>query len=74
MIGFVGLVVPHIARAMGLRSHRPLILASALIAATLVVGADLAARTVDAPTELPLGAITALLGVPFFLIQLRRIT
>ncbi len=73
LIGFVGLVVPHIARAMGLRSHRPLILASALIAATLLVAADLAARTVDAPTELPLGAITALLGVPFFLIQLRRI-
>lgn len=73
LIGFVGLVVPHIARAMGLRAHRPLILASALIAATLVVAADLAARTVAAPTELPLGAITALLGVPFFLIQLRRI-
>ena len=73
LIGFVGLVVPHIARAMGLRAHRPLILASALVAATLVVAADLAARTVDAPTELPLGAITALLGVPFFLIQLRRI-
>lgn len=74
LIGFVGLVVPHIARAMGLRAHRPLILASALVAATLVVAADLAARTVDAPTELPLGAITALLGVPFFLIQLRRVT
>ena len=73
LIGFVGLVVPHIARSMGLRAHRPLILASALIAAILVVAADLAARTVDAPTELPLGAITALLGVPFFLIQLRRI-
>jgi iron complex transport system permease protein len=73
LIGFVGLVVPHIARAMGLRAHRPLIVASSLVAATLVVAADLAARTVDAPTELPLGAITALLGVPFFLIQLRRI-
>ena len=74
LIGFVGLVVPHIARAMGLRAHRPLIVASALTAATLVVAADLAARTVAAPTELPLGAITALLGVPFFLIQLRRIS
>jgi iron complex transport system permease protein len=74
LIGFVGLVVPHIARAMGLRAHRPLILASALTAATLVVAADLAARTLAAPTELPLGAITALLGVPFFLIQLRRIS
>lgn len=73
LIGFVGLVVPHIARAMGLRAHRPLIIASALSAATLVVAADLAARTVDAPIELPLGAITAILGVPFFLFQLRRI-
>jgi iron complex transport system permease protein len=72
LIGFVGLVVPHIARRMGLRAHRPLIIAAGLIGATLVVAADLAARTVAAPTELPLGAITALLGVPFFLVQLRR--
>jgi iron complex transport system permease protein len=72
LIGFVGLVVPHIARRMGLRAHRPLVLAAGLIGATLVVAADLAARTVAAPTELPLGAITALLGVPFFLVQLRR--
>jgi iron complex transport system permease protein len=74
LVGFVGLVVPHIARAMGVRAHRPLIIASALTAATLVVAADLAARTVAAPIELPLGAITAVLGVPFFLIQLRRIS
>ena len=74
LIGFVGLVVPHIARGMGLRAHRPLMLAAGLIGATLVVAADLAARTVAAPTELPLGAITALLGVPFFLVQLRRLT
>ncbi|MEO8579690.1 MAG: iron ABC transporter permease [Gemmatimonadales bacterium] len=72
LIGFVGLVVPHIARRMGLRAHRPLIVAAAFVGATLVVAADLAARTVAAPTELPLGAITALLGVPFFLVQLRR--
>jgi iron complex transport system permease protein len=72
LIGFIGLVVPHIARRLGLRAHRPLIVAAALVGATLVVGADLAARTVAAPTELPLGAITALLGVPFFLVQLRR--
>jgi iron complex transport system permease protein len=74
LIGFVGLVVPHIARRLGLRAHRPLIVAAALVGATLVVAADLAARTVAAPTELPLGAITALLGVPFFLLQLRRST
>ncbi|MDQ3674541.1 MAG: iron ABC transporter permease, partial [Gemmatimonadota bacterium] len=72
LVGFVGLVVPHIARRLGLRAHRPLIVAAALIGATLVVGADLAARTVAAPAELPLGAITALLGVPFFLVQLRK--
>ncbi|MDQ6689061.1 MAG: iron ABC transporter permease [Gemmatimonadota bacterium] len=72
LIGFVGLVVPHLARRLGLRAHRPLVVASALIGATLVVAADLAARTVAAPIELPLGAITALLGVPFFLVQLRR--
>jgi len=74
LIGFVGLVVPHIARGMGLRANRPLILAAGLIGATLLVAADLAARTIAAPTELPLGAITALLGVPFFLIQLRRVS
>ncbi len=72
LVGFVGLVVPHIARAMGLRAHRPLILAAGLIGGTLVVVADLAARTLASPIELPLGAITALLGVPFFLVQLRR--
>lgn len=72
LIGFVGLIVPHIARHLGLRAHRPLVVASGIIGATLVVAADLAARTVAAPTELPLGAITALLGVPFFLVQLRR--
>jgi iron complex transport system permease protein len=74
LIGFVGLVVPHIARAMGLRAHRPLILAAGLIGGTLVVAADLAARTLTPPIELPLGAITALLGVPFFLVQLRKAT
>lgn len=72
LVGFVGLVVPHIARGIGLRAHRPLIVAAALIGASLVVAADFAARTVTPPTELPLGAITALIGVPFFLIQLRK--
>lgn len=73
LVGFVGLVVPHIVRALGLRAHRPLIVASAIVGASLVVAADLAARTLAPPTELPLGAITALLGVPFFLVQLRRL-
>ena len=72
LIGFVGLIVPHIARALGIRHHRPLLLASALIGGTLVIAADLVARTVRPPGELPLGAVTAVLGVPFFLAQLRR--
>jgi iron complex transport system permease protein len=74
LIGFVGLVVPHIARRLGARGHRPLIIASALTGAFLVVLADLAARVALPPAELPLGAVTAMLGVPFFLITLRRLT
>lgn len=74
LIGFVGLVVPHIARRLGVRAHRPLVIAAAIIGGSLVVAADLVARTIAAPTELPLGAITALVGVPFFLVQLRRTT
>lgn len=72
LIGFVGLIVPHIVRAAGIRHHRPLIVAAAIIGATLVVAADLAARVARPPGELPLGAITAVLGVPFFLAQLRK--
>lgn len=72
LIGFVGLIVPHIVRAGGIRKHRPLIGGSAIIGATLVVAADLVARTIRPPGELPLGAVTAVLGVPFFLGQLRR--
>jgi iron complex transport system permease protein len=73
LIGFVGLVVPNIARAMGAQRHRPLLLLSALYGAVLLVAADLAARTLRAPVELPLGAVTALVGVPFFLSRLRRV-
>jgi iron complex transport system permease protein len=72
LIGFVGLVVPHLARTAGWRTHRQLLAGSALAGALLVVVADLAARTVRAPAELPLGAVTAVLGVPFFLARLRR--
>jgi iron complex transport system permease protein len=72
LIGFVGLIVPHIVRAAGIRSHRPLIIAAGLVGAALVIAADLAARTIRPPGELPLGAVTAVLGVPFFLAQLRK--
>jgi iron complex transport system permease protein len=72
LIGFVGLVVPHIARLAIPGRHRPMLVLSGVAGALLVVLADLAARTVASPAELPLGAVTALLGVPFFLLQLRR--
>lgn len=72
LIGFVGLIVPHIVRAAGIRSHRPLVIAAGLVGASLVVGSDLAARVIRPPGELPLGAVTAVLGVPFFLAQLRK--
>jgi iron complex transport system permease protein len=74
LIGFVGLVVPHIARRLGAAGHRAVLLSSALVGATLVIAADLVARVALPPAELPLGAVTAVLGVPFFLITLRRMT
>ena len=73
LIGFVGLVVPHLARGAGGRGHRGVIVASGVIGATLVIAADVCARVVLRPVELPLGAVTALVGVPFFLLRLRRI-
>ena len=73
LVGFVGLVVPHIARRMGAGGHRAVILGSAVIGAALVVAADLIARVALPPAELPLGAVTAIIGVPFFLVQLRRL-
>jgi iron complex transport system permease protein len=74
LVGFVGLVVPHLVRSLGVRRHRALIAGAALMGAGLVVAADLVARLARPPAELPLGAVTALLGVPFFLVQLRRLS
>lgn len=73
LVGFVGLMVPAIARALGARSTRQTVLAAVLAGAALVVVADLVARTVLRPAELPLGAVTALIGVPFFLWRLRGV-
>jgi iron complex transport system permease protein len=72
LVGFVGLVVPHIVRAAGIRRHRALLAGSAIAGAALVILADIIARVAHPPIELPLGAVTALVGVPFFLVQLRR--
>lgn len=72
MIGFVGIVVPHVLRLAAGPDHRFLLPASALLGAALLVGADIAARTLVAPAELPIGILTALLGTPFFLWLLLR--
>jgi len=71
VIGFVGLVAPHMVRLMAGPDHRWVLPGSALLGASLVLLADAAARTVAAPAELPLGILTALVGVPFFLFLLR---
>jgi iron complex transport system permease protein len=73
LVGFVGLLVPHLVRLAGARTHRAIIAAAALAGAALVVLADLIARVALPPAELPLGAVTAILGVPFFLGRLRRL-
>lgn len=72
LVGFVGLVVPHAMRAMVGASHRRLVATSALAGATALVLADAGARLVLAPTELPVGVITGLVGAPFFLVLLVR--
>ncbi|GAA2600604.1 iron ABC transporter permease [Streptomyces axinellae] len=71
-IGFVGLMVPHAARMAVGAAHRALLPVSALGGAVFLVLADLAARTVAAPEEIPVGVLTALTGGPFFLWLLRR--
>jgi iron complex transport system permease protein len=72
LIGFVGLVVPHVVRLATGPDHRLLVPASALAGGSFVVVADLLARSLLAPTELPVGILTAFLGGPYFLFLLRR--
>jgi len=72
VIGFVGLMTPHVLRLFVGSDHRRLLPASLLGGAIFMVLADLVARTAMAPEELPLGAVTALIGAPFFLWLLRR--
>jgi len=71
-IGFVGLVAPHVVRLTGLRSARQLLPFSALLGGVFLVLADTVARTVVAPTQLPVGVISAAVGVPVFLTLLLR--
>jgi iron complex transport system permease protein len=72
LIGFVGLIVPHLLRLSLGSDHRLLVPASALAGAAFLLVADTLARVVLAPTELPVGALTSLVGGPLFLVLLRR--
>jgi iron complex transport system permease protein len=71
-IGFIGLVIPHISRKLAGVHYRLLIPMSALLGACLLVLADLGARTVNPPKELAIGAMVAMVGVPFFLYLARK--
>jgi iron complex transport system permease protein len=73
-IGFIGLVVPHLLRLLGRRDHRRLLVDAVLLGGCLLLLADTLARSLFAPAQLPVGAITALLGVPAFLVLLARAT
>jgi iron complex transport system permease protein len=72
VIGFIGLIVPHALRLAWGSSHRLLLPASVLAGAAFLLVADTAARTIAAPAELPVGVITALIGVPIFVLLLAR--
>jgi iron complex transport system permease protein len=72
VIGFVGLAVPHLARLLWGVDYRRLLPLSTLLGASVLLLADLLARTLVAPQQLPLGIVTALLGAPFFFYLLRR--
>jgi len=71
-IGFVGLIVPHMLRLTGVRDHRLLLPAAALLGGSLLIVADTLARTLLAPRQLPVGILTALVGVPLFLVLLHH--
>jgi iron complex transport system permease protein len=72
VIGFVGLVIPHAIRLVWGHLHRTLLPAAFLLGGTLLVLADAIARTVFAPLTLPVGVVTALIGVPVFVVLVRK--
>jgi iron complex transport system permease protein len=72
VIGFIGLVVPHLVRIVAGSDHRVVVPASALAGGALLVIADTMARTIMAPIQLPVGALTAAIGVPLFLVLMSK--
>jgi iron complex transport system permease protein len=73
ILGFVGIVVPHVVRLLAGPDHRVVLPASALLGATLLLCADICARMFVAPAELPLGVVTAMIGAPIFLHMIVRL-
>jgi iron complex transport system permease protein len=71
LIGFVGIIIPHVVRLLGVRTHRILLPMSMLLGASFLVLCDLVARTVVSPSELPIGVVTAVIGAPCFALVLR---
>lgn len=72
LIGFVGIIVPHAVRLLAGRSHRVVLPLSVLFGGAFLCGADLLARTIAAPDEIPIGVVTAFFGAPFFVLVLRH--
>ena len=71
-IGFIGLVIPHLVRLLAGSDHRIVVPGAVLIGGAMLVAADTLARTIAAPLQLPVGALTALIGVPTFLYLMRQ--
>ncbi len=69
-VGFIGLVIPHMLRMAGITDHRALVPAAALLGGAVLLMADTLARTLIAPEQLPVGVLTAMIGVPLFLVLL----
>ena len=72
VIGFVGLIVPHIVRQLVGSDHKKLLPMSMLVGASVLLLADLAARLLLAPSEIPIGIITSLVGAPLFIFLLKK--
>jgi iron complex transport system permease protein len=72
LIGFVGIIIPHTVRLLTSMSYRVIVPLSFLLGGAFLVFADIIARTAQAPAEIPIGVVTALIGAPFFAVVLRR--
>ena len=73
IIGFVGLVIPHLVRLIGGAKHEYVLTGSVLLGSSIMIFADLVSRTIILPAELPVGLITSAIGAPFFLWLIFRI-